>query len=222
MNFNTRQTLQKARAYHDAWTAFESGESARKPDFDPIYDGFRGLFRHEFPVSVHTQVYQVVMTTVDMLGRKMGLKTVLDHCTFDGFKTAPLVVEQDLYAINGPRQYWMDLTQRKMHGNAARWWQGGVHKLGVNTDAPVVPEKELSFQAAMACWFGWKPYEALRGVTRVPAEALMIDQRVGSIQVGKDADFGLWTGDPIDPRSSCELTVVNGKIVYNAKVRRRF
>ena len=46
----------------------------------------------------------------------------------------------------------MDFTQRKMHGNAARWWQGGVEELGINTDAPVVQEKELSFQAAMACW----------------------------------------------------------------------
>jgi len=105
---------------------------------------------------------------------------------------------------------------------SARWWQGGVKKLGINTDAPVVPERELSYQAAMACWYGWLPYPALRGVTRIPAEALMIDDHVGSIQVGKDADFGLWTGDPIDPRSSCEMTFVNGAIVYDAKVKRRF
>ena len=109
-----------------------------------------------------------------------------------------------------------------MHGNAARWWQGGQHRLGVNTDAPVVPQRELSFQAAMACWYGWKPYEALRGVTRIPAEALLIDDRVGSIQPGKEADFGLWTGDPLDPRSSCEMTIIGGKVVYDAKIKRRF
>lgn len=222
MNYNTRQTLMKAKAYHEAWEAFESGDSTKKPEYDPFYDDFRGLFRHEFPVSVHTQIYQVVMTTVDMLGKKLGLRTVLDHSTFDGFKTAPMVIEQGLYTINGPRQYWFDRSQRKMHGNAARWWQGGVHKLGINTDAPVVPEKQLSFQAAMACWYGWKPYEALRGVTKVPAEALLIDDQVGSIEPGKDADFGLWTGDPIDPRSSCEMTVVRGEVVYDAAKRRRF
>ena len=222
MNYNTRQTLLKAKAYHEQWTAFEAGTSKTKPEFDPIFHDFRGLFRREFPVSVHTQIYQVVMTTIDMLSRKLGIRTVLDHSTFDGFKTAPLVIEQDLYTMNGPRQYWFDFSARKMHGNAARWWQGGVKKLGLNTDAPVVPQRELSYQAAMACWYGWLPYQALRGVTKMPAEALLIDDRVGSIEVGKDADFGLWTGDPIDPRSSCEMTFVSGKIVYDAEVKRRF
>ncbi len=222
MNYNTRQTLEKAKAYYEEWKAFESGETATEPPFDLFYDEFRGLFAHEYPVSVHTQIYQVVMTTVDMLANKMGVRTVLDHCTFDGFKTAPMAIEADVYAINGPRQYWLDRSQRKMHGNAARWWQGGVRKLGINTDAPVVPQRELSYQAAMACWYGWKPYPALRGVTRVPAEALMLEKNVGSIEVGKDADFGIWTGDPIDPRSSCEITIVNGKIVYDASVLRRF
>ncbi len=222
MNYNTRQTLTKAKAYHEAWQTYESGKSSHEPAYDPIYEGFRGLFSRTYPVSVHTQIYQVVMTTVDMLTNKFSLRTVLDHCTFDGFKVAPQVTKTDAYTINGPRQYWFDRSQRKMHGNAARWWQGGVHKLGINTDAPVVPQEELPYQAAMACWYGWQSYPALRGLTRIPAEALLVDQRIGSIEVGKDADLGIWTGDPIDPRSSCELTMINGRIVYDASVRRRF
>ena len=222
MNYNTRQTLEKARAYHDALTAYEKGESSDKPTYDPIYDDFRGLFVRAFPVAVHTQAYQLVMTSIDMLAKKMNLRVILDHSTFDGFKTAPLLAGTDVYTINGPRQVWFDFTQRKMHGNAARWWQGGQHKLGLNTDAPVLPEAELSFQAAIACWYGWKPYEALKGVTRITAESLMIDDTVGSLEEGKAADFGLWTGDPVDPRSSCEMTIIGGKIVYDAKVKRRF
>ncbi|MCH8242348.1 MAG: amidohydrolase family protein [Planctomycetes bacterium] len=222
MNYNTRQTLEKARAYHEAWEAYEKGAVADSPAFDPIFDEFRGLFRGEFPVSVHTQIYQVLMTTVDMLATKMKIKTVLDHCTFDAFKVAPLVLKTDAFTINGPRQYWFDRSQRKMHGNAARWWQGGVRKLGINTDAPVVPQRELSYQAAMACWYGWLPYPALAGVTRVPAASLMIDDRVGSLEVGKVADFGIWTGDPLDPRSSCVMTFVRGELVYDASVKRRF
>ena len=85
-----------------------------------------------------------------------------------------------------------------------------------------MPQEELPFQAAMACYYGWKPYEALRGITRIPAETLMLEDRVGSIASGKDADLGLWTGDPIDPRSACELTVINGRIVYDANERREF
>jgi len=222
MNYNIRQTMEKAKAYSDSWTAYERGKTSTKPDYNPIFDGFRGLFAGKFVVTVHTQIYQVVMTTIDMLQKKLGVRTVLDHSTFDGFKTAPMVLEQDMYTMNGPRQYWFDMSERKMDGNAARWWQGGVKKLGLNTDAPVVPERELSYQGAMACWYGWLPYPALRAITRIPAEALMIDNRVGSVEVGKDADFGLWTGDPIDPRSSCEMTFVNGDVVYDAAVKRRF
>ena len=222
MNYNTRQTLEKAKRYHEAWADYEKGETAEAPEYNPVFHGFRGLFAHKYPVTVHTQIYQVVMTTVDMLANKLNLKTVLDHCTFDGFKVAPLAVEADVYAINGPRQYWFDYSQRKMHGNAARWWQGGMRKLGINTDAPVVPQKELSYQAAMACWYGWRPYPALCGLTRVPAASLMIDEKVGSIEPGKEADLGIWTSDPLDPRSSCEITIVNGKVVYDASVQRRF
>ena len=223
MNWNTRQTMEKARDYNLAWEAFEKGETTTKPEFDPIFDGFRGLFQGKFPVSVHTQAYQVMMTTIDMLTNKLGLWTVLDHCTFDGWKIAPLVLETDAWTINGPRQFQFDRTARRMIGNAAGWWKNGIRKLGINTDAPVVPQSELSYQAAMACWYGWLPYPALRGVTIVPAKALGIDGRTGSIEVGKDADFGIWTGNPIDPRSACLITVVDGRIVYDGRSQiRRF
>jgi imidazolonepropionase-like amidohydrolase len=69
----------------------------------------------------------------------------------------------------------------------------------------------------MAVWYGWSPYEALRGVTATPAETLMVDDKVGSIEVGKHADFGLWEGDPLDPRSTCWMTVINGDIVRDAR-----
>ena len=221
-NYNTRQTLHKARAYHGTLEDVEAGRIDSEPQYNPFYHDFRGLFRRDYPTLVHTQAYQVMMATLDMLTTKLGLWTILGHCTFDGYKTAPLSLETDAYTSNGPRQYHFDRTERRMNGNAARWWQGGVRKLGINTDAPVVPQEELSYQAAMACWYGWLPYEALRGLTRVSAESLGILDQVGSIEPGKDADLGIWTDDPIDPRSSCTMTFVDGKIAYDAKVKRRF
>ena len=222
MNYNTRQTLEKAEAYHRAWTAFEAGDSTERPELDPIFEGFRDLFERKFVASVHTQGYQVMMTTVDMLARKLGIRTVLDHCTFDGYKIAPLILEDEsIRVINGPRQLQFDRTQRKIFGNAARWWQGGIRHLGINTDAPVIPQEELPFQATMACHYGWMPYEALKGITKVPAESLMLDE-LGSIEVGKEASFALWTGDPIDPRNHCVITVIEGKVVYDAEVQRVF
>ncbi|MEE2882295.1 MAG: amidohydrolase family protein [Planctomycetota bacterium] len=223
MNFNTRQTLRKARDYHLARTAWEQGELKEEPPKDLHWEEFRPLFRRETVASIHTQIYQVLMTTVKMVAGEFGIRTVLDHSTFDAWKVAPLVLEDEtIYTINGPRQIHYDRTQRRIMGNAARWWQGGIRKLGINTDAPVVPQEELFYQATMACYYGWTPYEALKGVTRIPAEALMMDHRLGSIRVGLDADFCLWTGDPIDPRSSCEMAVIDGKITYDASKKRVF
>jgi imidazolonepropionase-like amidohydrolase len=223
MNFNTRQTLRKAMEYHKARTAWEQGELAAEPPKDLHWEEFRALFRRETVASIHTQMYQVLMTTVKMVAGEFGIRTVLDHSTFDAWKVARLVNEdQSIYTINGPRQLHFDRTQRRIMGNAARWWQGGVRQLGINTDSPVVPQEELFYQASMACYYGWTPYEALKGVTRIPAEALMMDHRLGSITVGLDADFCLWTGDPIDPRSSCEMTVIDGHVTYDANGKRVF
>ncbi|MCG3127146.1 MAG: Imidazolonepropionase [Phycisphaerae bacterium] len=221
MNWNTRQTLEKARDYNERWEQFDKGETKEKPEFNPIWDQFRGLFRREFPVSVHSQGYQLLMTTIDMLAKKLKLWVVLDHSEFDGWKTAALVKDSDVFTVQGPRSYHFERTCRKMIGNAAGWYYNGVTELGINTDSPVVPQEELTLQAALGCWYGWLPYPALRGVTIVPARALGIDQRVGSIEAGKDADFGIWTGDPIDPRSACLLTVVNGKVVYDVNKKPR-
>lgn len=220
MNWNTRQTLEKARDYHQRWSDFEAGKTRTKPDFDPIWDGFRGLYRREFPATVHTQAYQVVMTTIDMLASKLQIWTVLDHCCFDTWKVAPLINNSDAWSIDGPRNYHFDRISARMVGNAAALWKNGVRKLGLNTDAPVVPQEELSFQGALACWYGLLPYPALKSVTAVPAKALGLYDRLGSLEVGKDADFGVWTGDPLDPRSACLMTFVNGKIVYDGTTGR--
>lgn len=215
MNWNTRQTLLKALEYHRQWEAFEKGETKKKPVYDPVWDDFRGLFRREYPASVHTQIYQVVMTTITMLSMKLKLWTVMDHSEFDGWKTAPLVLATDAWTIQGPRAFHFDTTARRMCGNANGWWKNGVTKLGLNTDAPVIPQQELSYQATMGCWYGWTSYPAIKSVTKVPAQALGLYERVGSIEAGKDADFGIWTGDPLDPRSACLMLLVNGKVAYD-------
>lgn len=223
MNYNTRNTVQNALDYHLAWENFEKGETGNMPEYDPTYENFRGLFRKEFIASVHTQQYQVVLNTIDMLGTKFGIETMLDHSTFDGYKTAPLILDHGgIATVVGPRALYLDRTQRRVFGIASRYASAGVPMVGINTDSPVIPQEELSYQATMAVWYGWNPYDALQSVTKAPAVSMQIGDRVGVIAPGYDADFGLWTGDPIDPRSSCRFTIVNGKIAHNGEKESRF
>jgi len=218
MNWNTRDTLEKGIAWvHD----YRAG----KADFDPKWENFEGLVDHTVPVSVHTQIYQVVMQTILMQKRDLGLAPFIDHGTFDGYKTGALAVEYDVPVMNGPRQFWFDRSRARMQGNAAGWFEQVPNGLllGYNTDAPVIPQEELPYQAAMGVRMGaGTSRDGLLGITRHPAMALMMDDIAGSLREGLDADLVAWTGNPVDPRSHVVKVWVRGEQVYDSKDGRRF
>lgn len=222
MNFNLRQTLTKAKAYWQAWKAWEADKTKPQPKFSPAFHPFIGLFDKDFVCSVHTQMFQVFSMTITMLHDEFGLAVMPDHSDFDDYKATSLAVERDIPVICGPRIWWMDGRDGTVNGACAGHWKGGLRKVGVNTDAPVVPQEDLSVQAAMNVRYGWETYAAIAGLTRVPAQAMKIYDRVGSIEAGKDADFCAWSGNPIDSRSFVEYTWVLGKKAYDANVERRY
>src|SRR6267143_1783631 len=141
-----------------------------------------------------------MQTTLRSLHVEFHLKVIIGHTCFDSYRLAEETKKRGVPVISGPRVFRYDPDTGQIHGIVAEYAKRGVTSLGVNTDAPVVPEEELFFQATMAVRFGWTEEEALRGLTIEPAKALMIDQRVGSLEVGKDADIVVTTGPIIDPR----------------------
>ncbi len=217
MNWLIRNALQEGKKYAQAWTDYEAGRRSEPPERNPRLEYFRGLFRGDFPVLVHTQGYQLVSATIRILKDEMGLKVAIGHGEFDAFLLAPEVAKRGVPVIVGPRQLRFDPQRGAIDGLAARWRQGGVAEVGVNTDAGVVPEEELVYQATMAARLGLEPEAALRALTIVPARAVGIDDRIGSIEVGKDADLVIWTGDPLDIRSHVLQSIVNGRMAYDTR-----
>jgi len=217
MNWNTRDTLKKGLAWAKA---FEEGTA----DWDPHWGDFLGLKQGSVPVAVHTQIYQVVLMTLTMQVQELGLKSFIDHGTFDGYKNAPLAAALGVPVMNGPRQFWFDRSTSRFMGCAAGWASEEGLILGYNTDAPVIPQEELPFQAAMGVHYGAGDAEsALRGMTANPAKALLIEDVAGRLVPGLDADFVAWTGDPVDPRSHVLKVWVRGEKVYDTvQDKRRF
>jgi imidazolonepropionase-like amidohydrolase len=225
MNQGLRFTLERGHAYYQAWEDFDAGKGP-KPKPRPDLEYLRGLFRHEYPVSVHTQIYQVVLETLRELRLEFNLWTFIDHGTFDAYRLSGEAKKVGVPVCNGPRQYHFDRTESEFIGLANAWYTGGQHGwihpvqgvgrdgIGINTDSPVISQHMLPQQCAMAVRLGLPWEVGIRAITINPARFVGIDHRVGSLKVGKDADLGVWSGDPLDPRCYVTLTVVNGHIAY--------
>ncbi|MFN7842043.1 MAG: amidohydrolase family protein [Pirellula sp.] len=223
MNHVIRQQLMEGQMYVRQWDAYEAGRISKKPEVNLRLEYFKPLFHGEIPVVVHTQQYQVVQSTLRMLVDEMNLKIVIDHGTFDAYKLAEEVNKRNIPVMAGPRGFWYERSDGQIKGIVAEYAKRGTVFLGVNTDAPVIPQEELSFQATMAVRYGWDEEKAIRGVTIEAAKALMVDDRVGSLEPGKDADIVILTGSIIDPRNYVEQVFINGSSVYDIKKdRRRF
>ena len=90
-------------------------------------------------------------------------------------------------------------------------------QVSIITDAPVIPQQYLALCAGLAVKSGMDEFEALRAITINPARHLTIEARVGSIEAGKDADFAICRGNIMNSESKLKYTIINGKVVYEAK-----
>lgn len=236
MNWNTRNTIERGIAYAKRWEAFSNGEGP-KPKVDPMWEVFRDLYSKQTQLSAHTQIYQVVLRTVQMIKEDLGLDVYIDHGSFDGWRAAPFAARAGVPAILGPRQisasinieyrpgmFIVNDNDGAILGMAAKYQEGGCTLIGFNTDAPVIGQEALPLQASMGVRYGFKNdnVEHVRGLTIVPAFAAGIHDRLGSLEPGKDADFIVTSGDPTDPRTHVHLTYQDGERVYDAEVERRF
>jgi imidazolonepropionase-like amidohydrolase len=105
--------------------------------------------------------------------------------------------------------------EERILGTAAQYVAAGVPSFSLNTDAPVVPQEQLFLQGSMSARLGADAYTMLRALTANPADAILLGDRVGSIERGKDADIVISSGDPLDPRSRVEIVIIDGEVNYS-------
>jgi imidazolonepropionase-like amidohydrolase len=223
MWWGLRKVLDEAKAYNEAWAAYEKDRGTEKPKKRDDLELMRGLFQGKWPVIIHTADARDVMATVRIFHDEYKVPCIVSHGEFGGYKSAPEVARRNLPANIGPRTYdWTIMVQDgRCYGIAAKYFEAGVKRLSLNTDSPVVPEEELIVQASMSVRLGLPEDVALRAVTIEPAKAILIDHRLGSLEPGKDADVAIWSGNPLDLRNRCVLTMIGGKVVYDERKGRR-
>ncbi len=215
MTWHLRELMHQVKAYHDAWQAYESGASKENPKKDVRFEYIKDVFDGTLPVFVHVAWFQPVQTVFRMYHDELGLgNAVITHGEWEGFRNGPAIATRKVHYDCGPRLY--DFIEDSFYGIVTEYVRRGVKNISINTDAFGAGEATLFLQAAMAARLGIDDRLALEGITINGARAFGIDDRVGSIEEGKDADLVVWTGNPLDVRSHVILTMINGKVFYEA------
>ena len=206
------QLLERGQAYAAAWRAHEQ-QGASKPTFDPTLEQLRQVFDGKVPVLIHTAGLRDCIATSRMFQDRFPVRMVLSHGCFDGWLGAEALALRQTPLNHGPRMYEFDRFGR-FQGMCQAYWDAGCHDLSINTDAPVVAAEELQLQAAMAVRLGLPWNAALRALTLQPAVQIGVADRLGSLTVGKDADFQVTAGDPLDPRHAPREVWIEGTMIH--------
>jgi len=189
-------------------------EAERKPvDRDLKLEALGRVLRREIPWRQHCHRADDIATAI-RIADEFGYDLVIDHGT-EAHLLADILAARDIPVIIGPlltSRSKVELRNRSL-ANPGKLARAGV-TIAITTDHPVVPVNFLVHQAALAVKDGLDRETALRALTINPARIAGIEDRLGSIEPGKDADLVLWSGDPLDVLSRAERAFVDGAEIY--------
>lgn len=209
-----RETLFKARTYMEKK---EEEDISKRPDYDMKMEALLPVLRKEIPLKAHAHRADDIFTSI-RIAKEFDVDLTLDHCT-EGHLIADELAKEGRAAIVGPTfgsRSKFEL-QNKSFQTPKVLVEAGV-KIAITTDAPVIPLQHLALCAGLAVNDGLDEMEALKAITINAAEISGIEDRVGSIEKGKDADIVIFDGNPLrDIDARPKYTIINGKIVYKAE-----
>ena len=202
--FKTREYLEKKEAAGD--------DPTKKPAFDMKLEALIPVIKGEMPLKAHAHAAEDIFTAL-RIAREFGVKITLEHVT-----EGHLIVEE-LAKENVPLAVGPTLTSAsKYELRNKSWTTPGVLaaagcQVSIITDSPVIPQEYLPLCAGLAVQAGMDPFAALQAITINPARHAGIADRVGSIEVGKDADLVITDGCPFEVSTKVRHVFIEGKEV---------
>ncbi len=171
------------------------------------------VLKREMPVRIHAHRADDILSAV-RFADEFNLDFRIEHCT-EGHLIAEELAERNLQVSVGPT-----MTRKSKIELKNKTWQTykvlndhGV-SVSITTDHPYIPIQYLNVCAAIAIREGLSVQQALEGITINPAKNLGIADRVGSLEIGKDADITLWSDHPFQFSALPTMTMIGGQIVY--------
>jgi len=208
---NIRMKLIKAQEYREKWEKYEQGDKkGPAPDRDLALEALVPVLKGEEKLRVHIHFANDMMTFLK-LKDEFGFDLTFIHSS-EAYKVADEIAKRKVPVITLPLATRIAIDEHLLSG-IKKLYDAGV-KVALHTDHPVVHQKCLRLNAAMAIRYGVPEDAALQMVTINPAVSSKIADRVGSIAVGKDADLVVLNGTWYEPRTRVDLVFVDGILAY--------
>lgn len=190
-----------------------NGDLAKMPEYDSKMEAISLALNHDIPLKIHCEQFDMV--TAIELAKEFDCEYTIEHAWGAEFFLSQL--KEGGGAVNygpvGVPTGFGELT----HANIAEvkmMEDEGIH-VSIITDSPITMPELIYVQAGEAVRRGLAHENALKMITINPAKTLHVDDRVGSIKVGKDGDIVLFDGMPArDVSAGVKYTIIEGKVVY--------
>ncbi len=207
-----REMLFEARDYKLRKEAAGSDYS-KYPKFDMKMEALIPVLDRSIPLKAHAHRSDDIMTAL-RIAREFNVRITIEHCT-EGHLIVNELKEADVPVAVGPT-----LTNAsKLELLNKSWTTPGILasaglQVSIITDAPVIPQQYLPLCAGLAVKAGMDPFRALQAITINPAKHIGVEYRVGSLEVGKDADIVLTDGNPMVSDTVIRYVIVDGKVLF--------
>lgn len=221
-----RRAFADAQAYMRLWDEYRSNvskvgatEAAKRfgppPRRDLRLEALADILKGNIWVHCHSY-RQDEMLMMARLSQEFGFKLgALTHA-LEGYKIAP-----ELAAAHIPVSMFSEAWAYKLEvydsipmGSALCMRAGVLTSVNTDTFNGIAP---LEIDAGKMLRYGVSEEDALRAITINPAKQLGIDKRVGSLDIGKDGDVSIWSGNPLSVFAKCQTTLIDGEVVFERR-----
>ena len=204
-----RELLFKTREY-DRKIREAGDDESKLPPFDMKLHAMLPVIRGELPLKAHAHQANDMFTAI-RIAKEFGIRLTLEHCT-EGHLAADLFAQEHLPMAVGPslgHASKFELRQKTWETPAIL--DNAGCQVSIITDAPVIPLKYLPLCAGFAVHAGMNPFHALQAITLNPARHIGVESRVGSLEVGKDADVVIMEGSCFEISSTVCHVFISGE-----------
>ena len=186
-------------------------EKGKISEIDYEYEPYIPVLKREIPLKIHAHRIDDINSGI-RISEKYNLKYTLDHFT-DGVKIIKDVSEVPV--LLGPLKMFKSKYELKdARDDTARIMTERGYSVSITSDHPFCNVNYLTSLIGLLVKDGLSFSDAIKMITINPAKAIGMSDRIGSIEVGKEADIVIFDGNPFEIRSNVFLTMIKGKVYY--------